>query len=153
MKPSITVDELCAAVGTQIGLSDWRVVTQEMINRFADATDDHQFIHTDVERAKRETPFGGTIAHGFLTVSLLSTLAYNALPKIEGATVAINYGFDKIRFLTPVKANARIRARFILKDAQVRKSGRILMTHEVSLEIEGNMSAALTATWITLTQI
>jgi acyl dehydratase len=153
MKPAITVEELCASIGKQIGLSPWRTITQDMINRFADATDDHQFIHVDPDRAKTETPFGGTIAHGFLTVSLLSTFAYDALPALEGATVGINYGFDKIRFLTPVKTGSRLRARFILADANVRKSGRVLLTYEVSLEVEGNISPALTATWLTLTNI
>ncbi len=153
MKPAITIDELRESVGTEIGVSEWRTVTQDMINRFADATDDHQFIHVDPERAKAESHFGGTIAHGFLTVSLLSTLAYEALPGIVGATVGINYGFDKLRFMTPVKAEARVRARFVLSNAEVRKSGRILTTYEVTLEIEGNLSPALVATWITMTTV
>src|SRR5690606_20474517 len=92
----VTLEDAKNAVGTEIGVSPWRVVSQEMINQFADATDDHQFIHVDPERAATETPFGGTIAHGFLTLSLLSTLAYEALPMLEGATMGINYGFDKI---------------------------------------------------------
>ncbi|MDA4635989.1 MaoC/PaaZ C-terminal domain-containing protein, partial [Escherichia coli] len=87
MKNAITLKQLKAGVGTEIGCSEWRVVSQDMIDKFADATDDHQFIHTDPERAAKETPFGGTIAHGFLTISLLSTLAYEALPMIEGATM------------------------------------------------------------------
>ena len=150
MKPPLTLDELRAAVGTEIGLSEWRVVSQDMINRFADATDDHQFIHVDPERAMAEAPFGGTIAHGFLTVSLLSTLAYEALPGIVGATMGINYGFDKLRFLTPVKSGAQVRARFTLAAADIRKSGRVLNTYEVALEIEGSISPALKATWLTL---
>jgi acyl dehydratase len=153
MKPDITLDQLREAVGTEVGLSDWRTVSQDMINRFADATDDHQFIHVDVERAKAESIFGGTIAHGFLTVSLLSTLAYEALPGIVGATVGINYGFDKLRFMTPVKAGAKVRARFVLANAEIRKSGRVLNTYEVTLEIEGNLSPALVATWLTLTTV
>ncbi len=150
MKPPLTLDELRAAIGTEIGLSEWRVVSQDMINRFADATDDHQFIHVDPERAKADAPFGGTIAHGFLTVSLLSTLAYEALPGIVGATMGINYGFDKLRFLTPVKSGARVRARFKLANADIRKSGRVLNTYEVALEIEGSISPALKATWLAL---
>lgn len=153
MKPPLTLDELRQAVGSEIGLSQWRVVCQDMINRFADATDDHQFIHVDPERAKAETPFGGTIAHGFLTVSLLSTLAFEALPGLVGATMGINYGFDKLRFLTPVKAGARVRARFTLANADIRKSGRVLCTYEVALEIEGNLSPALKATWLTLAMV
>jgi acyl dehydratase len=153
MKPPLTIEQLRNAIGTEIGLSGWRVITQDIINRFADATDDHQFIHVDEERAKAETPFGGTIAHGFLTVSLLSTLAFEALPGIVGATMGINYGFDKLRFLTPVKTGARVRARFVLAAADIRKSGRILSTHEVTLEIEGNLSPALKATWLTLAMV
>ena len=113
-----------------------------MINRFADATDDHQFLHVDPERAAKEGPFGGTIAHGFLTVSLLSTLAYEALPMIEGATMGINYGFDKLRFMSPVKAGARVRARFKLADLDIRPSGRVMNTYEVALEVEGLIKPA-----------
>ncbi len=153
MKLPLTLDELRAAIGTEIGLSDWRVVSQDMINEFADATDDHQFIHVDPVRAAAETPFGGTIAHGFLTLSLLSTLAYEALPGIVGATMGINYGFDKVRFLTPVKTGSRVRARFRLSHADIRKSGRVLNTYDVALEIEGNLSPALKATWLTLAMV
>ncbi len=153
MKPPLTLDELKAAIGTEIGLSEWRIVSQEMINEFADATDDHQFIHVDPARAEAETPFGGTIAHGFLTLSLLSTLAFEALPGIVGATMGINYGFDKVRFLTPVKTGARVRARFTLANADIRKSGRVLNTYDVALEIEGNLSPALKATWLTLAMV
>lgn len=152
MKPPLTLDELRAAIGTEIGLSEWRTVSQGMINEFADATDDHQFIHVDPVRAA-ETPFGGTIAHGFLTLSLLSTLAYEALPGIVGATMGINYGFDSVRFLTPVKTGSRVRARFTLDKADIRKSGRVLNTYGVVLEIEGNLSPALKATWLTLAMV
>lgn len=150
MRRTITLEQLTAAIGTELGCSEWRQVTQEMINLFADATDDHQFIHVDPERAARETPFGGTIAHGFLTLSLLSTLAYEALPMIEGATMGINYGFDRIRFANPVKAGGRIRARFTLEDADIRPSGRVLLTYAVTLDVEGSVKPALTAQWLTL---
>ena len=153
MKPPLTLDELRAAIGTEIGLSEWRVVSQDMINEFADATDDHQFIHVDPVRAAAETPFGGTIAHGFLTLSLLSTFAWEALPGIVGATMGINYGFDKVRFLTAVKTGSRVRARFQLVHADIRKSGRVLNTYDVVLEIEGNLSPALKATWLTLAMV
>lgn len=149
MKDAITLDQVREAIGTEIGCSEWRVVTQEMINQFADATDDHQFIHVDPVKAA-ETPFGGTIAHGFLTLSLLSTLAYEALPMIEGATMGINYGFDKVRFMTPVKSGARVRARFKLADADIRPSGRVVNHYEVTLEVEGSIKPALTATWLTI---
>ncbi|QKV20354.1 MaoC family dehydratase [Oricola thermophila] len=147
---TITVDDIPGAIGTEIGRSDWRTVTQEMINLFADATDDHQWIHLDPERAARETPFGGTIAHGFLTLSLLSTLAYEALPQLEGSTMGINYGFDKVRFMAPVRAGARIRAVFKLADADIRPSGRVISTYDVTLEIENGTKPALAATWITM---
>ena len=146
----ITLDELRAAVGHEIGLSDWRVVSQDMIDRFADATDDHQFIHVDPVRAAAEAPFGGTIAHGFLTLSLLSTLAFEALPDLAGSKMGINYGFDSVRFLTPVKTGSRVRARFKLNKADIRKSGRVLITYDVALEIEGNLQPALKASWLTL---
>ncbi|WP_193174887.1 MaoC family dehydratase [Oricola nitratireducens] len=147
---TITVDDIPAAIGTEIGRSEWRTVTQEMINLFADATDDHQWIHLDQERAAKETPFGTTIAHGFLTLSLLSTLAYEALPALEGATMGINYGFDKIRFMAPVRAGAKVRAVFTLADADIRPSGRVLNTYDVTLEIENSLKPALTATWLTM---
>ena len=152
LKP-LSLDDLRAALGTEIGLSAWRTVSQDMIDRFADATDDHQFIHTNPARAAAETPFGGTIAHGFLTVSLLSTLAYEALPMILGATHAINYGFDKLRFMSPVKAGARVRARFKLADLDIRPSGRVMNTYEVALEVEGLIKPAFTATWLTLATV
>jgi len=151
-RQSISTDDLLAAVGTEIGVSPWREVNQTMIDRFADATDDHQFIHVDPERAAKETPFGGTIAHGFLSLSLLSTLAYETIPPLEGATVGINYGFDEIRFKAPVKAGARVRARFVLVKANVRPSGWIEVAHDVTIEIENSRKPALTARWLTLTQ-
>ena len=103
-KPKISIDDISASIGTVVGISDWREITQEMIDKFADATDDHQWIHCDPERAAKETPFGSTIAHGFLTLSMLSTLTFEALPQLEGATMGINYGFDNIRFKAPVRS-------------------------------------------------
>ena len=152
LKP-LSLNDLRAALGTEIGLSAWRTVSQDMIDRFAAATDDHQFIHTDPIRAAAETPFGGTIAHGFLTVSLLSTLAYECLPMIEGATMGINYGFDKLRFMSPVKVGARVRARFKLADFDIRPSGRVMNTYDVALEVEGLIKPAFTATWLTLATV
>ncbi|MGH6763522.1 MAG: MaoC family dehydratase [Phyllobacterium sp.] len=149
MNNEFTIDDVRAAVGTEIGCSEWRTVTQEMINQFAGATDDHQFIHVDPERAK-ETPFGGTIAHGFLTLSLLSTLAQEALPVLKGVTMGINYGFDHMRFMTPVKSGARVRARFKLAEADIRPSGRIVFHYDVTLEIENSLKPALTARWLTI---
>ena len=149
----LTLDELRGAVGLEVGLSQWRMVTQEMINEFADATDDHQFIHVDPVRAAAEMPFGGTIAHGFLTLSLLSTFAYEALPGLVGMTMGINYGFDSVRFLQPVKTGSRVRARFVLTKTDIRKSGRVLNTYNVTIEIEGNLQPALKATWLTLSMV
>ncbi len=151
MKDAITLDQLRDAIGTEIGCSEWRVVTQAMIDKFADATDDHQFIHVDPERAARETPFGGTIAHGFLTLSLLSTLAFEALPMLQGATMGINYGFDSVRFLSPVKVGARVRGRFLLAEARFRGAHMLMLTYDVTVEIENEKKPALTARWLTLT--
>ncbi len=149
-KHRITVADIPGAVGHEVGRSDWRTVTQAMIDAFAEATDDHQWIHTDAARAAAETPFGGTIAHGFLTLSLLSTLAYEALPELEGATMGINYGFKSIRFQAPVKSGARVRAIFRLAEADIRPSGRILSTYDVTLEIENSLKPAFVAQWQTI---
>jgi acyl dehydratase len=148
----IRLDALKGMIG-QSAYSHWREVTQVMINGFAAATDDFQWIHTDPERAAAETPFGGTIAHGFLTLSLLSTLAYEALPAIETTSMGMNYGFDRIRFAAPVRAGARVRAKFVLTDADIRPSGRVLTSYDVTLEIEGSAKPAFTAQWKTLSVI
>lgn len=149
MVKQVEIQDIPASVGQEVGCSDWRAVSQEMIDLFADATDDHQFIHVDKERAA-QTPFGTTIAHGFLTLSLLSALAYEALPPLKGGTFGINYGFDKVRFMTPVKSGQRVRARFVLSDAEIRPSGRIVFHYAVTLEVENNKKPALTAEWITI---
>lgn len=137
-------------IGKEVGVSSWRTVSQQIIDLFADATDDHQFIHVDPERAAAETPFGGTIAHGFLTLSLLSTMTYETLPPLEGCDVGINYGFEQIRFVAPVKAGARVRTRFVLASLKERPSGLVEMTYEVTIEIEGSIKPALTARWMTI---
>lgn len=152
MPREISLSDLKSIVGTQVGLSSWIDVDQTMINSFADATDDHQFIHVDPERAKAETPFGGTIAHGFLTLSLLSAMNYDCLPKIREQTMGINYGFDKVRFMSPVKPGNRIRGSFVLSEARFRGAGMVMLTYDVSVEIESERKPALTATWITITQ-
>ena len=119
---TISLDQLLSSAGKEVGVSPWRVVSQTMIDQFADATDDHQFIHVDPERAAKETQFGGTIAHGFLLLSLLSAMTFETLPPLEGSAMGINHGFDKIRFQAPVKSGARIRARFFLADVNARPS-------------------------------
>lgn len=152
MARKVTIDEIPDSVGKEVGVSEWRMVTQNMIDQFADATDDHQFIHVDPDKA-RETPFGGTIAHGFLTLSLLSTLAYEALPELEGQTFGINYGFDKVRLMAPVKTGTRVRARFVLSDAEIRPSGRIVFHYSTTIEIENSKKPALTADWIIIAMV
>lgn len=149
----IPLEQAKQALGQEIGVSPWRVVSQTMIDKFADATDDHQFIHVDPVRAVAETPFGGTIAHGFLSLSLLSALAFETIPPIEGSGIGVNYGFDRVRFVTPVKAGARIRARFTLADMTIRPSGWLHFNYDVTIEVEGSIKPALTALWLTLAKI
>jgi acyl dehydratase len=139
-----------ALVGKEVCLSEWRAVSQSMIDQFADATDDHQFIHTDPVRAAAELPYGGTIAHGFLTLSMLSAMAYEAVPQLAGAGAGVNFGFDKVRFMAPVKTGQRIRARFILDKLRERPSGIIEINYDVAIELEGSIKPALTAYWLTL---
>lgn len=129
--------------------SRWYVISQELINNFADVTEDHQFIHVDPEAAKK-TPFGGTIAHGFLSLSLLSSMAEGLLIIPEDHDVSLNYGFDKIRFLAPVAAGKRIRGHFTLEKVTPRGPGQTLLTYKVEVEIEGEARPALAADWLIL---
>ena len=152
MAGDISLVEIMKRVGTEIGVSDWITVDQTMIDTFAEATLDYQFIHVDPERAKAETPYGGTIAHGFLTLSLLSAMNYSGLPKIREQTMGINYGFDKIRFVSPVKSGTRVRGHFVLAETRLRGANMLMLTYEVSVEIEDKRKPALTATWITISQ-
>ena len=152
MAGDISLVEIMKRVGTEIGVSDWITVDQTMIDTFAEATLDYQFIHVDPERAKAETPYGGTIAHGFLTLSLLSAMNYSGLPKIREQTMGINYGFDKIRFVSPVKSGTRVRGHFVLAETRLRGANMLMLTYEVSVEIEDERKPALTATWITISQ-
>ena len=139
--------ELQGLIGQEVGLSKWFDVTQARIDAFADCTEDHQFIHVDPEAAKA-TPFGGTIAHGFLTLSLASAMSYDAVAPLDGVVIGVNYGFDKLRFLAPVPAGSRIRGRFKLLSADDRGDGRWLLKHELTVEIEGGDKPALIAEWI-----
>ncbi|MCB1426816.1 MAG: MaoC family dehydratase [Zhengella sp.] len=148
-KPPATLDDLRGAVGKEIGLSPWHEITQGMIDAFADVTKDHNFIHVDPERAA-QTPFGGTIAHGFLTLSMLSVFAYQALARLQGRKMGVNFGFEKVRFVNPVPAGKRIRARFTLDHLKIRPSGYVEMTYGVTVEIEGVVKPALTAEWKTI---
>lgn len=151
MQREISLSEVEGLVGTELGLSDWMEVPQSRIDKFADATDDHQFIHVDPERAA-ETPFGGTIAHGFLTLSLLSAMNYNCVPRVREQTMGINYGFDKVRFMAPVPAGARVRGRFVLESARFRGAGMLMTTYVVTIEIENAKKPALVANWQTIIQ-
>jgi acyl dehydratase len=151
MVKEISLADVRGLIGTETGLSDWIVVDQTMIDAFAHATGDHQFIHVDPVRAG-ESPFGGTIAHGFLTLSLLSAMNYNCLPKVREQTMGINYGFDTVRFVAPVREGARIRGHFILSEARFRGAGMLMTTYDVSIEIENERKPALTAKWITIIQ-
>ncbi|MBV2183448.1 MAG: MaoC family dehydratase [Rhizobium sp.] len=152
MPREISLSEVPSLIGQEIGVSKWITVDQKMIDAFAGATDDHQFIHVDPVRAAAETPFGGTIAHGFLTLSLLSTMNYDCLPKIREQTMGINYGFDKVRFMTPVRCGKRIRGHFVLSEGRLRGAGMMMTSYEVTIEIEGERKPALTATWMTIIQ-
>ncbi|WP_426239570.1 MaoC family dehydratase [Pararhizobium sp. DWP1-1-3] len=152
MPQEISLTDVKNLVGTEVGISDWITVTQETIDSFAGATDDHQFIHTDPVRAAAETPFGGTIAHGFLSLSLLSAMNYNCLPRIREQTMGINYGFDKVRFVAPVKSGAKVRGRFTMAEARFRGAGMLMVTYEITVDIEGERKPALTATWLTIIQ-
>lgn len=147
----VSIESLAARVGEEVAVSSWRVVDQDRIDRFAAVTDDHQFIHVDPARAAAETPFGGTIAHGFLTLSLLSAMGQEALPAIEGRAMGINYGFDRIRFLAPVPAGSRVRGRFVLAELRRRGQREAMLRYEVTVELEGSRKPALSAEWITLT--
>ena len=139
--------ELQGLIGQEVGVSKWFDVTQARIDAFADCTEDHQFIHVDPEAAKA-TPFGGTVAHGFLTLSLASAMSYDAVAPLDGVTMGVNYGFDKLRFLAPVLAGSRIRGRFKLLSAEDKGSGRWLLKHELTVEIEGGDKPALIAEWL-----
>ncbi|ABR61575.1 Nodulation protein N [Sinorhizobium medicae] len=152
MPQDISLSDIKELIGKELGVSDWITVTQKTIDRFAEATGDFQYIHTDPVRAAAETPFGGTIAHGFLSLSLLSAMNYNCLPKIREQTMGINYGFDKVRFMAPVKSGARVRGRFTMADARFRGAGMLMITYDVTVEIEGERKPALTATWQTIIQ-
>jgi acyl dehydratase len=143
----ITGAELAARAGEEVGVSAWIEIDQKRINAFADATDDWQFIHVDPEAAAK-TPFGGTIAHGFLTLSLLSRMSYEAAPILDGVVMGVNYGFDKVRFLQPVRAGKRVRGKFKLMDATEKDAGRWLIRYEVTVEIEGETKPALIAEWL-----
>ena len=145
----IDMDELMVLDDVGIDV-DPALVDQNRINVYADVIEDHQFIHVDPERAKKETAFGNTIAHGFLTMSLMSIMSYEVMPVIEGTAMGVNYGFDKLRFLSPVRAGSRVRGRFTLVEAKLRKPKELQSRTNVTVEIEGEEKPALVADWIGL---
>jgi acyl dehydratase len=147
--PVASLDEIRARAGSEVGVSSWLTIDQARIEEFADATEDRQFIHVDPDAAAR-TPFGGTIAHGFLTLSLLSRMAADAMLIPEGIKMAVNYGFDRVRFLAPVRSGKRVRGRFTLDSFEEKAPGQWLFRHTVTVEIEGEAKPALTAQWLGL---
>lgn len=147
--PYVTLEELLACVGKDLGFSDWIQIDQERVNQFAECTGDHQFIHVDPEKAKL-TPFGGTIAHGFLSLSLIPKLMEGLMPMPKGLKMAVNYGLDSVRFIQPVKVGARVRLGLTLLDAQEKNPGQWLLKARTVLEIEGEAKPAYVAEPLTL---
>ena len=147
MTKQMTIAEYHARVGTSFGASEWYLIDQARIDDFAKNTEDFQFIHIDTKRAK-DTPFGTTIAHGFLTLSMLSAMFYDVVPDIIGSKMGVNYGFDKIRFLAPVKVGARIRGHFTLLELRESRPSEVTNVWEVKVEIENEDKPALIAKWI-----
>jgi acyl dehydratase len=140
-----------ALIGTETGISQWHTISQQQVDQFAETTGDFQFIHLDAERAKNETPFGGTIAHGYLTLSMLSMLGAEAgSVRLENTRITINYGLDKVRFLNPVRVGARIRAKFVLLSIEEKNPGQFLMKNQATVEIEGQDKPAMIAESLSL---
>lgn len=145
---AISAQDMQAMIGQTLGRSEWLLVDQEMINKFADATGDHQFIHVNEAMAKM-TPFGGTIAHGFLTLSLFPVLmAKSDCPQVEGVKMGVNYGGNKVRFLAPVRSGKRVRGHFKLLELDEKRPGQWQQTLEFTVEIEGEDKPAVMAEWI-----
>jgi acyl dehydratase len=149
-KPPVTLEAYQALVGKEVGVSSWHLIDQPRIDTYADVIEDHQFIHVDPERARKETAFGTTIAHGFLTMSLMSIMSYEVMPVIAGTTMGVNYGFDKLRFISPVRSGKRVRGRFVLAEAKLRKPTELQSRTNVTVEIEGEDKPALVAEWLGL---
>lgn len=147
MSDTISMQELLDQVGGEPRYSRWYTLDQSRIDTFADVTDDWQFIHVDPERAT-DTPFGGTIAHGFLTLSMLSAMSYDSEKPLQGTAMGINYGFNKIRFTSPVKSGCKVRAKFVTKSVDKKTENSVLITRSVTVEIENEKRPALTAEWL-----
>ena len=145
--PVASLEEIRGKVGTELGASPWIMVDQAAIDTFADVTGDHQFIHVD-PAAAAQTPFGGTVAHGFLTLSLLSQMAAHVMLVPDSLKMAVNYGFEKVRFIAPVRSGKRVLGRFVLSSFEEKGPGRYQFVHAVTVEIEGEDKPALQADWI-----
>jgi len=151
-KNTLSIDQLVELQGQALGSSQWMTIDQSMINTFADVTQDHQFIHVD-EEAARQTPFGGTIAHGFLTLSLLSAMAAQVLPTVQGQKSGVNYGINNLRFISPVHSGKRVRGHFHLKNVSPKNKGSYQLIMEVTIEIEDEAKPALVTEWLTLVNV
>ena len=147
--PIASIEEIQTRIGSEIGASGWILIDQQAVDTFADVTGDRQFIHVDPEAAAR-TPFGGTVAHGFLTLSLLSQMAGQVMLVPESLKMAVNYGFERVRFIAPVRSGKRVRGRFTLAGVEEKRPGQWQFVHHVTVEIEGEEKPALTADWIGL---
>ena len=147
--PIAPLDDIRARVGSEIGTSDWILVGQDRITEFAETTEDRQFIHID-PAAAAQTPFGGTIAHGFLSLALLSRMAADVMQVPDTIKMAVNYGLDRVRFIAPVRAGSRVRGHFTLDALEDKAPGQLLMRHSVTVEIENEPKPALTAQWLGL---
>jgi len=151
-----SISDLPSLIGTEVGVSRWFEIDQARIDEFAKLTEDEQFIHVDPDMA-RHSPFGGTIAHGFLTLSLASAMSYDAVQTLDGVMMGVNYGFDRLRFLAPVKSGKKVRGRFVLKSAEDKGfdgvSTRWLLTHQLTVEIEGEDKPALIADWLSMQMV
>ena len=145
----MTLDALASRIGSEIGTSAWQTIDQPMIDTFARVTGDQHFIHVDPVRAAQVLPSGGTIAHGFLTLSLLSNMAYQVCPNIEGVRFPLNYGFNRLRFVAPVPVGSRVRGRFVLKAVDVIDAAQRQIVYDASVEIDGAPKPALVAEWLT----
>ncbi|MBI1393189.1 MAG: Nodulation protein N [Alphaproteobacteria bacterium] len=147
--PEVQPSDAPTWVGKETGVSDWVLIDQARINAFADVTEDWQFIHVEPEKAAA-TPFGGAIAHGFLTLSMLSKLASECVLRLDGVKMGVNYGFEKVRMMSPVRAGKRIRGRFVLAEADERGPGQWRFKYNVKVEIEDEEKPALIAEWVTM---
>ena len=147
--PVVPLEEIRDRIGQEVGVSGWLTMDQQRIDEFAESTEDRQFIHVDPQAAA-QTPFGTTIAHGFLSLSMLSRMAAEVMLIPDSTKMAVNYGLDRVRFIAPVKSGKRIRGRFRLDSIEEKAPGQLLLRHTVTVEIEGEEKPALTAEWLGL---